>query len=88
MRKKIEANWKAIENVENEVRKQTNDPEARFNAGTFFLGGGGRELMIPCLYRTKKGEKYSKSYKEMMVFAEYCPFTGKPLYEDSITEAL
>lgn len=86
MRKKIEANWKAIENVENEVSKQTNDPEARFNAGTFFLGG--RELMIPCLYRTKKGEKYSKSYKEMMVFAEYCPFTGKPLYEDSITEVL
>lgn len=88
MSKKIKENWKAIEDAENEVRKKSNDPEAGFNAGTYFFGGDGRHLMIPCLYRTKKGGKYSKTYKEMMIFANYCPFTGKPLYEDSITEVL
>jgi hypothetical protein len=40
------------------------------------------------MYRGKKGkkgqEKFTESYKEMMVYAKFCPFTGKPLYEDSL----
>lgn len=42
--------------------------------------------MIPCLYRGKKGkkneQKFTSSYKEMMIVAEFCPFTGKPLYQE------
>lgn len=84
-RKKIEENWKAIEDFEQKIREKTGDPKAGFNASTFFFGGSGRLLMIPIMYRGKKGKKgqetFTSSYKEMMVFAEYCPFTGKPLYE-------
>jgi hypothetical protein len=46
--------------------------------------------MIPCLYRGKKGKKgqetFTNSYKEMMVFAEFCPFSGLPLYKDTENE--
>lgn len=83
--KKIAENWKTIEEMEKAAAKQTGDPEARFNAGTFFFGGG-RHLMIPIKYRGKKGKKgqetFTKSYKDLMTFAVYCPFTGKPLYEE------
>lgn len=86
MKKKIKENWKAIEELEKKVKEKTGDPEAGFNAD--WLGSEeGRHLMIPCMYRSKKGKKgqetFTKSYKEMMVYATFCPFTGKPLYEDS-----
>jgi hypothetical protein len=85
---KILENWKAIEEIEKQVQEKTGDPEARFNASTFWLSGNGRHLMLPCMYRGKKGkkgqEKFTESYKEMMVYAKFCPFTGKPLYEDSL----
>lgn len=84
--KKIEENWKEIENVEKQVREKTGDPEAGFNASTFWFGGGGRQLMIPCMYRGKKGKKgheeFTQKFNEMMIYAKYCPFTGKPLYEE------
>ena len=87
MGNKITENWKAIEEIEQEVRERTGDPEAGFNASSFFFGASGRHLAIPCLYRGKKGKKgqetFTNSYKEMMVYAKYCPFTGKPLYEDA-----
>ena len=86
MEKKIEENWKEIEIVEQKVREKTEDPEAGFNASSFWMGGTGRHLMIPCLYRGKKGKKgqetFTQKYKEMMIYAKFCPFTGKPLYED------
>lgn len=83
---KILENWKMIEDIEAKVREKTGDPEAGFNASSFWLGDGGRHLMIPCLYRGKKGKRskeFTSSYKEMMVEAKYCPFTGKPLYKES-----
>jgi len=87
MSNKILENWKAIEEIENKVKDKTGDPRAGFNASSFFLGGDGRHLMIPCLYRGKKGKKgsedFTSSYKEMMVYAKFCPFSGKPLYDDS-----
>lgn len=88
MNKKILENWIKIEEIENQVKEKTGDPEAGFNASTYFLGSTeGRHLMIPCMYRGKKGKKgqedFTSSYKEMMVYAKFCPFTGKPLYEDS-----
>lgn len=88
MNTKILENWKAIEEIENKVKERTGDPQAGFNASTYFLGSTeGRHLMIPCMYRGKKGKKgqedFTSSYKEMMVYAKFCPFTGKPLYEDS-----
>jgi len=87
MSNKILENWKAIEEIENKVKDKTGDPRAGFNASSFFLGSDGRHLMIPCLYRGKKGKKgsedFTSSYKEMMVYAKFCPFSGKPLYDDS-----
>lgn len=88
MKRKITANWKAIEDIEQKVKDQTGDPKAGFNASTFWIGSKeGRHLMIPCMYRGKKGKKghetFTQSYKEMMIYAMFCPFTGKPLYEDS-----
>jgi len=84
---KIIENWKHIEEVELQVQDQTGDPEAGFNASTFFFNGDGRHLMIPVMYRGKKGkkgqEKFTQSYKNMMVYAKFCPFSGLPLYEDS-----
>jgi len=89
MENKILENWKAIELVEKKVKEKTGDSEAGFNASSFWFGGDGRHLMIPCMYRAKKGKKgqetFTQSYKEMMVYAKFCPFTGKPLYEDSIS---
>lgn len=90
MSNKILENWKSIEEVEQKVREKTGDPEAGFNADTYFFGRGGRHLMIPCIYRGKKGKKgneqFTSSYKEVMIFAKFCPFTGKPLYEDSLSD--
>ena len=88
MSNKIKENWKEIELVENHVREKTGDPQAGFNASSFWTGGDGRHLMIPCLYRKKKGKKgqesFTQSHHEIMILAKFCPFTGKPLYEDSI----
>lgn len=73
-KRKILENWKAIEEKEKQVQEETGDPKAGFNASTIFLGTKeGRHLMIPCIYGGNK---------EMNVFAEFCPFTGKPLYEE------
>ena len=86
MKKKILENWKAIEDAEKRVQDKTGDPDAGFNASTFWLGSAeGRHLMIPCMYRNKikrNGvETFTKSYKEIMIYVKFCPFTGKPLYE-------
>lgn len=83
---KIPENWKAIEDAEKHAREQTGDPEAGFNATTFWFNGDGRHLMLPIMYRGKKGKKgeevFTKGYRELMFYAKYCPFTGKPLYEE------
>jgi hypothetical protein len=87
MKNKISENWSDIEKVESLAREQTQDPEAGFNASTFWFNGDGRHLMIPIMYRGKKGKKgqeeFTSSYKEMMVYAKFCPFSGKPLYEET-----
>lgn len=88
MEKKIDENWKAIEDAELKVREKTGDPEAGFNASTWWFSNDGRHLMLPVMYRTKKGENFSKSYKEMMIYANFCPFTGKPLYETKVEEVV
>lgn len=90
MGKKIIENWEAINETERLVQEKTGDPKAGFNASSFFLGSQeGRHLMIPCMYRGLKGKKgqeeFTQSYKEMMVYAKFCPFTGKPLYDDSVS---
>ena len=87
----IAENWKAIEDVEENVRERTGDPEAGFNASLLFLNGNQvRRLVLGCMYRTKKGkngqEKFSQSYKELLMYANYCPFSGKPLYEECESE--
>ena len=86
MAKKILENWKQIEEVEKQIREKTGDPEAGFNASSFWFGADGRHLMLRAMYRGKKGKKgqetFTQSYKDMLVRAEYCPFTGKQLYEN------
>lgn len=86
MKTKILENWSEIEKVEVLAREKTQDPKAGFNASSFWLNADGRHLMIPIMYRGKKGKKgqeeFTSSYKEMMVYAEFCPFSGKPLYEE------
>jgi hypothetical protein len=90
MEHKILENWVEIENIEKRVQEKTGDPKAGFNASSFWLGGTGRHLMIPCLYRGKKGKKgqeeFTSSYKKMMIYANFCPFTGKPLYKNTEEE--
>lgn len=82
MKNKILENWKAIEEVEKQMQEKTGDHEAGFNAGTFWVDSQGRRLMLSCKYRQKKKDGFTKGYKEMMVYATFCPFTGKPLYSD------
>jgi hypothetical protein len=92
MENKIVENWSEIKKIEKRVQEKTGDPDAGFNASTFWFNGDGshfgdgRHLMIPIMYRGKKGkkgeEKFTQKYKEMMVYAKFCPFTGKPLYKD------
>lgn len=87
MEKKIFENWKTIEDIEKQVKEKTGDPEAGFNAKTFWLGSKeGRHLMIPCLYRNKRKVKgkevFTKGYSDFYVYVKFCPFTGKPLYQD------
>ena len=90
MSKKILENWKEIERAEQLAKNKTGDPKAGFNASTFWFNGDGRHLMIPIQYRGKKGkkgeEKFTQTYKEMMVYARFCPFSGKPLYEETTEE--
>jgi hypothetical protein len=54
-------------------------------AGTYWLSDDGRHLGIVAKYRGKKGKKneetFTTSYKEILVYAKFCPFTGLPLYE-------
>ena len=86
MKKIIPENWSAIEEVEKKIREKTGDPKAGFNANLFTLGAPYRTMMIPCVYRGKKGKKgqeeFTQKYHGMMIFIEYCPFTGKPLYTE------
>ena len=86
MAKKISENWKEIERVEQLAKEQTGDPDAGFNASAYWFNSDGRHLMIPIMYRGKKGkkgeEKFTQTYKEMMIYAKFCPFSGKPLYEE------
>ena len=87
MAKKILENWKQIEEVEKQIQEKTGDPEAGFNASSFWIGGDGRHLMLRAMYRGKKGNKgqetFTQKYNDMLVAAKFCPFTGKPLYEES-----
>jgi hypothetical protein len=88
MNEKIIENWDAIEKKEQLVREKTGDPKAGFNASTFWFGEEGRHLGISCMYLGKKGKKgqqeFTDSYKSILVYAKFCPFSGKPLYKDSV----
>lgn len=64
MENKILENWKQIEEIEKQVREKTNDPQAGFNASSFWLGSTGRHLMIPCMYRTKKAKTFLNHIKK------------------------
>lgn len=83
--KRIEENWEFIREAEKAVQEKYEDPAAGFNADMFQIGT--KRLFLPISYRagkTVKGERrYSHAYKICYVEAKFCPFSGKPLYEDS-----
>ena len=80
---KIQENWKQIEELEKLIQEKTEDPKAGFNANLYFFSKDGRHIMIPCKYRKKKKNgEFTDKYFEIDVMINYCPFTGKPLYED------
>jgi hypothetical protein len=79
--KKIVENWTAIEEVEQTIREQTGDPEAGFNVGGHGVEGNG--LALRAMYRgTGEGEGFINGYRDLLIYAKFCPFTGKPLYEE------
>ncbi len=79
---KITENWSRIEEIEKLIQERTADPKAGFNANLYFLGKEGRHIFIPCKYRKpKKNGQFTDKYFELDVMIEYCPFSGKPLYE-------
>jgi len=84
----IPENWKTIEDYEKRVQEETGDPRAKFNANLYIFGSG-RLILIPIKYRKpKKNGEFTDKYFEMDVAITYCPFTGKPLYEEILhTEA-
>ena len=83
--KRIEENWYWIREEEKCVQDINKDPEAGFNADMFQIGE--KRLFLPISFRTSKVVKgvrrYSHAYKICYVEAKFCPFSGKPLYEDS-----
>lgn len=84
----IKENWEAIEKAEEKMKEQTGDPEAAFNPNLFFLDGI-KKLVISGKYRKKNkrsADGFTKSYSEISTIAKFCPFTGKPLYEESNDE--
>jgi hypothetical protein len=84
---KIPENWSKIQEFEELIKKQTGDPLAGFNAHLFFIKGTGRHLLIPCKYRkTKKNGEFTDKYFDIDVLVEFCPFTGKPLYQENSLE--
>ena len=81
---KIQENWEQIEKIEKIVQEKTGDLGAGFNANLYFFGEEGRHILIPCKYRKpKKDGSFTDKYFEMDIMIHYCPFTGKPLYENS-----
>lgn len=78
----IEENWKAINEAEEMIKERTGDPEAGFGSGVFFLDGN-RRLMIPIDYRKKRGDFFTQKRYQYQILAQYCPFTGKKLFEES-----
>lgn len=73
-------NWKAIEALEKAARERTGDPLAGFNADKLFFSR--RSFMIPILYRKKTKKGFTEKYFQLQVVAKFCPFTGKPLYDE------
>ena len=78
----INENWDTIRKVEAEMQKRTGDSEARINADLLVLSDENISRYIEVKYRKKIGANFSTKYKTIPIKINYCPFTGKPLYDD------
>ncbi|HXK53021.1 MAG TPA: hypothetical protein PLF29_03470 [bacterium] len=81
MKKKILENWIHIEAIESEMKEDTGDSLAGFNRGLLF--NGQRMLLIPLEHkRLQKNGLMTKKVYTRYFLANYCPFSGLPLYEE------
>lgn len=78
----IEENWKDILRVEERFKNETGDEMAKFNYSIMALGAK-RAVWLPMGFTKDNGRGgRTKKVYEQMIICHYCPFTGKPLYEE------
>ena len=78
----IPSNFSAINEVVRHVRSKTGDDLATFNHGTMFFFVSHRPLALDVGYRKKRPDgSFQKKVSYVRIYAKFCPFTGKPLYE-------
>lgn len=79
--KRIEENWEAINEIEKQIQEQTGDPKAGFRK-LFSLTSGIYNIVIPIIYRKPTKTGFTQKTHEQNVMVRFCPFTGKPLYQE------
>jgi hypothetical protein len=79
MKTKIAENWAAIEEIEAAIKKETGDAEAGFNVGGH--GEPERGLAMRAMFEAATPDGV-KGYKDLIIYATFCPFTGRPLFKD------
>jgi len=79
-KRKILENWKAIEEKEKQINKERKFVSGGFSGKVFPEISKELVLVIPFLYKVNKSK--NAPYKAIEILAEFCPFTGKPLYEE------
>ena len=76
-RRHIWENWTSISEVEADMRKKLDDPRGRFEGVGDSNAVMTQFVVVPFLYENAEGEM-----TRAIVIADYCPFTGKKLFED------
>lgn len=82
MKKTIPSNWKGIHAIQQAASERTGDPQAAFNP-TIFGVGRSKPLLLQVMYRKKTKKGFTDKWFPINVEADFCPFTGLPLYEMS-----
>lgn len=83
--KVIKENWEAIDALKEKLKEHTGDENGHFSGGFGFSNDGMfRTLMVKFHYTKEKanGSRTQKTY-DTQVLCKFCPFTGKPLYQES-----
>lgn len=78
-KRKIIQNWLAIEKKEIQLQKETKDPDGGFLGTKIPEISEELLLVIPFTYKPNPKDEIKKFQAAL---AEFCPFTGRPLYEE------